>query len=355
MNFATLEYLHHYVHILNYIISFIGIVAFIAVTSSKRLPTVPTFITFVIVVVGIYTLGAFPEVSGSYSDKYNYYLSAKDIAAGYETYGINDAGFNTLTWIIVQIFPLDFYFYVLSAIYVCGILYFCRSLSREYVGIFFIAMILNFQFVSYGSNTIRAGIGSSLVLIGIACRGKRLLSLAIFIIAMSVHKSMLLPIGCYLLSAYRDNTRAYFIIWLLSIPVSAVAGNSIQSFLATLIEEDRVQYLTTSAADTTYNVGFRIDFIMYSCVPIVLGYYYIYKRNFQEAFYKNLYNMYLLANTFWILVIRANFSDRFAYLSWFIYPIILLYPPIKDPSIIYNSRRWVAYIILGLTLFHMWF
>lgn len=60
--------------------------------------------------------------------------------------------------------------------------------------------------------------------------------------------------------------------------------------------------------------------------------------------------MYLLTNTFWILIIRANFSDRFAYLSWFIYSVILLYPLVTRP-VVRRQGIWVATILLGMTLF----
>lgn len=64
--------------------------------------------------------------------------------------------------------------------------------------------------------------------------------------------------------------------------------------------------------------------------------------------------MYLLSNTFWILVIRANFSDRFAYLSWFIYSIVLLYPLVTH-SIVKRQGLWIGTIFLGLTLFRFVF
>ena len=40
-----------------------------------------------------------------------------------------------------------------------------------------------------------------------------------------------------------------------------------------------------------------------------------------------------LCNAFWIMVIRSAFSNRFAYLSWFIYPIVIAYPLV-------NLRVW---------------
>lgn len=42
-----------------------------------------------------------------------------------------------------------------------------------------------------------------------------------------------------------------------------------------------------------------------------------------------LANTYLLANAFWVMLIRANFSNRFAYLSWFLYPILMAYGVIR--------------------------
>jgi hypothetical protein len=45
-----------------------------------------------------------------------------------------------------------------------------------------------------------------------------------------------------------------------------------------------------------------------------------------DPFYARLVNTYLLANTLWILVIYAEYSNRFAYLSWFMMPWVLLYP-----------------------------
>jgi hypothetical protein len=38
---------------------------------------------------------------------------------------------------------------------------------------------------------------------------------------------------------------------------------------------------------------------------------------------------YVLANSFWVMVIKAAFSNRFAYLSWFLYPVVLAYAVIR--------------------------
>ena len=75
--------------------------------------------------------------------------------------------------------------------------------------------------------------------------------------------------------------------------------------------------------------GFRWDFLLYSFMPILLGWYVIFKKKVINSTYQLLLGTYIFANAFWIMVIRAEFSNRFAYLSWFLYPIVLAYPLLK--------------------------
>jgi hypothetical protein len=51
-----------------------------------------------------------------------------------------------------------------------------------------------------------------------------------------------------------------------------------------------------------------------------------------DPFYARLVNTYLLANAVWILVIHATCSNRFAYLSWFMMPWVLIYPFVPGRS-----------------------
>lgn len=50
-----------------------------------------------------------------------------------------------------------------------------------------------------------------------------------------------------------------------------------------------------------------MGFLLYSCVPILLGYYVLQKRKVQDRIYLLLMNTYVLANAFWIIVINASF------------------------------------------------
>ena len=64
-------------------------------------------------------------------------------------------------------------------------------------------------------------------------------------------------------------------------------------------------------------------------MPILLGYYVVIKRGISDKVYLILLNTYTISNAFWVMIIRANFSNRFAYLSWFMLPIVLAYPLFK--------------------------
>jgi hypothetical protein len=63
----------------------------------------------------------------------------------------------------------------------------------------------------------------------------------------------------------------------------------------------------------------------------------------------------MIANTFWILVIRANFSNRFAYLSWFLMAIVIAYPLLKvkfwDDHYKNVGRIFLAYYLFTYFMF----
>lgn len=88
-----------------------------------------------------------------------------------------------------------------------------------------------------------------------------------------------------------------------------------------------------------------MGFLLYSSMPILLGFYILQKRKITDRIYVILLNTYILANAFWIIVINASFSNRFAYLSWFLYPIVLVYPLLKL-SIWKDQSRKTALILM---------
>ena len=91
---------------------------------------------------------------------------------------------------------------------------------------------------------------------------------------------------------------------------------------------DRVyEYFTTAPELGTFSmIGFRWDFLLYGSVPILEGIYFVFKRKYNNQFYCILLSTYILTNAFWVLINEVPFSDRFAYLSWFMMPVVIIYP-----------------------------
>lgn len=100
--------------------------------------------------------------------------------------------------------------------------------------------------------------------------------------------------------------------------------------------------------------GFRIDFVIYSAMPVLMGYYVKYKYKLEDNLYDIMLSMYLTTNGIWMLCMYAEFTNRIAYLSWFMYPILLIYPcfAIKDQQhpLVMNRNKYIIYH-LGFTLF----
>lgn len=85
-----------------------------------------------------------------------------------------------------------------------------------------------------------------------------------------------------------------------------------------------------------------------------MGYYVKFKYQLEDKLYDTMLNIYLTCNGIWMLCMYAQFTNRIAYLSWFIYPILLVYPcyAIGDethPLVL--VRKKVVLLHLAFTLF----
>ena len=271
-----------------------------------------------------------------FGDSYYYAHSFYVLKAGTLDYHIakGDVLWQIFTDWSAHLMDISSYFTIISIGYFLFTYLVCRLLVKNNVLAALLFMMGSFSFYSYGVNGIRNGLACSIVLYSIAlCASSKkgiLLTLLLSIIAINIHKSALLPIACLLISMYFVKSFKWaYTFWILSILISLVAGGFLTSLFAGMGFDDRLSYLSTQPEDKFSHNGFRWDFLIYSMMPILLGYYVVIKRGISNRTYLILLNTYTLANAFWVMVIRANFSNRFAYLSWFMFPIVLAYPLFK--------------------------
>lgn len=227
--------------------------------------------------------------------------------------------------------------------------------------LFFLSAFSTFTF---GVNGIRNGCACSMVILAYALAAdqniaKLAVAGGVLLFAFGIHRSISLPIAAFLAASYVIKSPKWAIyFWIASIGVSLVAGGAVTNFFAGLGFDDRMSsYANSMDKDAAQfsQTGFRWDFLLYSAMPIWLTWYVTKKAETERAMYGDtieetetnitgagriadahsmrvfniLATTYIIANSFWVMVIRAAFSNRFAYLSWFLYPVVLAYGVIR--------------------------
>ena len=286
--------------------------------------------TFLIMLLVVYLLAYTPIPVGTGADREYYVRSFLAIQEGYKPSEVSDPFFYYWQTITGKLMDYKQWLVATAMLYVGNYFIVSRRVAPRYAFVLMLMFVTSFSFRAYGVNTMRAGLAASFILLGITTK-KSLFQLLFLWVGVMFHFSMIIPVLAFLVAKFYDNTRLYFGLWGLSVFLSAVAGGFFEQVFSVFgdVDQRAMDYLIGDD-ENSYRTGFRLDFIVYSCAPMILGYYYIYKRKFNDVTYKQLYNTYILANMFWVLVIRASYSDRFAYLSWFLYPILLIYPLLRQ-------------------------
>lgn len=257
----------------------------------------------------------------------------------------------------------DSYFYfatLIASIYVITVYFTCKKLMKDRIWVAFLFFVVSFSFLGYGTNGIRNGAACHLMMLGIVFLTDRkkygyFIFLLFSVVAYYIHSSSILPAICAILAVFIIKTpKQAIFIWVLSIAISLIVGNAIGEYFASLGFDDRTAYFEDVSgsirADEFSSTGFRFDFLFYSFAPVLFIWYLTCKRNFNDNVYNILANTYILANAFWIMVIRATYSNRFAYLSWFLYPLVIAYPLLRM-SIWEDQDRKTAIILFAYSSF----
>lgn len=263
-----------------------------------------------------------------------------------------DLLFHLFTQISSKLLTLRSYFILCAILYVIPLFIVSKKWFKDYWFYGLLFLITAFSFWAYGVNGVRNGIAGSFFLLGMS-REKRLWQILWIILAIGFHKSMVLPTAAFILANFYNQPKKLIYIWLLCIPLSLAGGGFFESFFGSLgFEDDRVSYLAGENINkhNFSSTGFRWDFLLYSATGVFAGWFFIFKRNFKDKIYFWLFNTYILTNAFWILVIRASFSNRFAYLSWFMISLVIIYPLLKQ-FIITKQHRKIGLILLAYFTF----
>ena len=313
------------------------------------------FLFFFVLVYGFRPLQGFGDTSNYVTT----YLRMHDFGV-YNLYGdtkpANDVIFNTLMFLCAQIMDVHFFFFIIMLLYIVPMYLGCKKLDSVHASTMMLFCIGGFIFYASAVNGIRNGMACSLVILALAClcRGQLFWPIILSFIAIGCHKSTVLPVACMFFVKYVKNPKLMFFSWIGAIFFSLAFGDYISNLISMSGIDSRIaQNFKVNSKGAGYIDGqliqtrFRWDFLLYSFMPILLGWYAIFKRKVYNKTYLMLLGTYIYANAFWILAIRAVFSNRIANLSWFLYPIVLAYPLLNLPVFEKKHSKKTAWILLA--------
>lgn len=300
-------------------------------------------------------------VNAEFGDTTTYASQFKALALGKS---IGEMGSDWLFYGTMHFFAhqgsVNDFFLLCAFIYVGAAWMAMVRIFKVYYYIPFIVLLSMFFFWSYGVNGVRNGVAASLVLLAISYVNKWPVMLIIGAMAVSVHQSFYMLVGAGLLAWFFKNSYVYLVMWVACVAVSYAAGFAIQNAMAALpffsgADSRFLAYMTYSQSQMAsegvfVSTSFRWDFVAFSGIAVAVGYYFIFRRGFKDEFYHWIYNTYLTTNAFWILIIRAAYSNRFAQISWFIMPLVLIYPFMRQ-RFWQNQEKMLAYAILFFYLY----
>lgn len=239
----------------------------------------------------------------------------------------------------VMVHDSQFWFLVIALFYVGCQLWACKKLLWENVWMAVMFVFFSYQFYGFATNGLRNGMGTAIMMLSISYFADRnrmgyIFGFVLFLLAIGCHRTVIVPMAALFVSLFIIKDIKYaIIIWIGCIAVSLVAGTTVQNFIVNMGFDTRMSTYSSVGEDIMSEfsrTGYRWDFLLYSAVPVLLAWYVRSKGIFDRTF-TLLANTYIIANSFWVLVNRVAFSNRFAYLSWFMYGLVLAYAVIRVP------------------------
>lgn len=211
------------------------------------------------------------------------------------------------------------------------------------------------SFWAFGINGLRNGLAASFFIFSFNYVNRKWLMFFILLLSVSFHKSMLLTLLALLAGSYIKNTKLLIYVWIFVAVLMYFMGNQIDPYVSDLFNlilkfDVRDGDMFSDNYNEIIQRRYRFDFILYSAVPIVLGYWFIYKKGYNNKFYTVLLHTYIISNTVWLFMIYAAFTNRIAFLSWFLMPLIMIYPLLKE-KLVKNQGEFIGLMILASLVF----
>lgn len=307
---------------------------------------------FVVVIFFILAIG-FRPISSFFVDMANY--NAEYYAFHYGSPFVFDWNAenylfdNLFAWMGSLMMDIRLFFLLISIIYFGCAAIACIKIFPNDALLTFVVFLGALSTYSYGTNGIKAGAAASIFLLALAYRDSKVLSAFLLFVTLGCHHSMLAPIVAYVMATVYRKPHLYLCAWLGCLLLAAAHVTFFQTLFAGYTDEHGASYLAVDNPDKDVT-GFRPDFVLYSAVPIFLGFYLMVKKRIKSDYFNFLWCVYTATNCVFLLCTYGSYINRIAYLSWLMYPIVLLYPFINISWSI-NQKKYLKQAVYYHLLF----
>ena len=292
-------------------------------------------------------------------DTFTYTMIFNEFVNGVEYGAIPDPGFNLLMKFCSKYLNIRLFYIICALLYVLPSFFAFKKWFGQNAFFALAIFIVSMSFWNFGVNGVRNGISTSFVIYAFSLEQKKLKTILVFLLAISFHKTAILPILAYLITLKFSNTKMLIRTWLFAVIFSYFFGEVIENFIQQFISlndftnnKNTQNLFVDEINNQEVRRGFRVDFIIYSGFAILMGYVYTVKMKVNNIIYFRLLNTYLIANIVWVFFIYAAYTNRIAYLSWFLMPVVLIFPLLKE-KIYKKQNNVIAYMILGSLAFNL--
>ena len=310
--------------------------------------------------IGLRPLGARAWLWGDTVNYVDWYNVNAGIPFQFDRESTNKIWDNLLMFWASNSIDISYFFLICDAIYFGATYMACKKWFQHDTTVAYLAFLGAFSTYSYSWNGVKAGVAAALFLVAIAYYERKWFSIIFLLLSLGFHHSMQLPIGAYILTLFFKNPKYYFYGWVFCVVMAVLHIGFFQSLFAGWSDEGGAGYLQGAVVrdETMDRGGFRPDFLLYSAVPVWFGWRLVMKEGRAVSReYLTLLYMYLTTNGVWCLCMYASFTNRIAYLSWFMYPFVLLYPFLKEDltgSPMLTGRRQYDFMTI-VVKYHLYF
>lgn len=268
-----------------------------------------------------------------------------------------------MNWFANNGFEVNYWFAFICFLSISFVVCYCKNLMPNHLILLLFCCMTGFSFFAGLVNGIRNNLAICIFIYGFSIYfAKRdfkslIISLLVAVPAYLVHNSVIILLVAFVGSVFIvKTTRFALIIWFGAILVTLIWGPSLSETITILSEDERAmryldQGLEGSMGDDNIS-RFRFDFLLYSSIPVMLGWYITIKRKIHDSKYQLILNTYIISNAIWIVFMYVAFTNRFASLSWSLFGVAMCYPLVKIPIWENKQTRNVALLLWGQLAFY---